>query len=129
MKTGVYILVYSENGSETTRKVVKHGGSEKALIQLVLGGNNLNCDPSDFEVLPNPSNDGVFTIRQKRLSLDYSLSVFNLQGEFLLKEKVNTRSVADHTLDLSRFPDGHYLLKIKSQQGEDSFKLIKNSLR
>lgn len=76
-----------------------------------------------FRFQPNPVNDFLKIISEKEVNEDYFVSIFSSQGRFLMKERLTQKET---TLNLNRFENGLYLLKIGNHNEEKSFKFIKN---
>jgi hypothetical protein len=76
-------------------------------------------NPSDknLKIYPNPS-DGLFRIRSE--SVTEQLEVYDLMGNKIFS---STPSMTKNTIDLSQFPDGIYLVRIRNGK---SFRIFKN---
>jgi len=72
-------------------------------------------------VFPNPTN-GLVTI-SNALETELEVSVYDINGRLLFKIQDGTEG---NKLDLSRFSSGIYLLKIKTDLGEVTKRVIKN---
>lgn len=75
----------------------------------------------DFTLSPNPAHDFV-TISDIGLSFGDTVSVYNLGGQLLQQEVVNPESTE---LNISELPFGMYLIKVKTNEGIYTKKLIK----
>jgi len=77
-----------------------------------------------FSIFPNP-NQGLFSVN---LSLEHyegiSLTVFDLQGNKVYKEKTNPLLSLDKTIDLSDQAQGMYILQIQSARGIATRKFV-----
>ena len=71
-------------------------------------------------VAPNPTN-GIFFIKNCPASCEYE--IYGSNGNTLLKGKQNEPGLAE--IDITEFPTGTYILKLKTTDGIKSFKLIK----
>lgn len=79
----------------------------------------VNNDFLDYSYFPNPTN-GVITIRSKDLIT--AVAVYNLQGQLLFITKSNDLIT---NVDLSHFALGTYLFKLKINNREVNFKILK----
>jgi hypothetical protein len=73
----------------------------------------------DFTVFPNPSN-GIFTITGNGIE---SVEVLTLSGKVLIKNGRNS------SMDLSNYPDGIYLVRVKQNNHTIIKKLVKKSTK
>ncbi|OYU81401.1 MAG: hypothetical protein CFE23_04765 [Flavobacterium sp. BFFFF1] len=73
----------------------------------------------DFAFYPNPTKD-VVNISAKT-TID-EVMVYNIEGRLLYSKKVNA---VDTTVDISSFAAGTYFFKMKSQDKEANFKVLK----
>ncbi|WP_306349580.1 M12 family metallo-peptidase [Flavobacterium sp. '19STA2R22 D10 B1'] len=76
---------------------------------------------TDFSYYPNPTN-GIVTITSKDIITD--VAVYNPQGRLLYKNKANA---LDTKVDLSSFATGTYFFKLKLNDKEVNFKVLKNN--
>lgn len=81
--------------------------------------NNTFVPNIDFTYYPNPSS-GIVTIASKTL-ID-EVIVYNLQGRVLYKNKING---LDAKVDMSLFSKGTYFFKLKFNEKEVNFKILK----
>jgi hypothetical protein len=84
---------------------------------------NLNV-PNGFtnngiKIYPNPTNHHLYILISSGVSI-YELSLYNIKGELIENFKEDTREI-----DLSPYTSGIYLLKIRSNKGYFSEKIIK----
>ncbi|MCH9661019.1 MAG: immune inhibitor A [Bacteroidetes bacterium] len=77
---------------------------------------NLN---KDFSIFPNPVED-ILSITTPLEN--YSIEIFNLQGQLVSKEQNITGS---KTIDYSNFASGVYLLKLSSETSSQTFKIVR----
>jgi len=73
-------------------------------------------------IFPNP-NKGFFTIRflqERKVSADFTILNFN--GQVLMKGELPSSSTE---IDISSFPAGTYIVKIKAEEITESWKIIK----
>lgn len=110
--------------------------NDLSLSSLMQEGNNLlvqkgnGCDimtslrlrdQKTISLSPNPFYGKVF-IEFNSMG-DYTLEVFNVQGDLLHWEKVS--NVFSHLLDLSHIPSGILIIKLIEQNRNETFKIVK----
>ena len=78
-----------------------------------------NNEVIDFKVYPNPSITGIFKLN---ISSKMNISIYNTLGMHLFDKLILTNDV----LDLSKFPKGIYIIKVKNEAEIFSQKLIRN---
>jgi hypothetical protein len=84
---------------------------------------NKPYDENDFSIYPNPASNYVI-ICQKEQS-DYSYQLFDISGR-RLNENIKSSNSNFHTIELSTYPNGIYLLNIISGHNIHHFKIKKN---
>jgi hypothetical protein len=86
------------------------------------GVNDLN-NSLRFAMFPNPASDHIL-IEGENISLnDAEISLYNAMGQ----EIMNTKGISNHiNIDLSQYKSGIYFLKIRTEQGITSKKIIVN---
>jgi hypothetical protein len=101
---------------------------QKANSLLVQEGNGCTImaisrlrEPKTVSVFPNPFYDTV-SIKFNSMG-DYTLQVFNVQGDLLHWEKVS--NVFLHLLDLSHIPSGILIVKLIEQNRNETFRIVK----
>lgn len=78
---------------------------------------------NNIVVYPNPSK-GILNIDLENVIEKYdTLEVFNLMGQIVHKEILVDKST--NTIDISKLPDGYYIVKIKNDVKSVQIKLIK----
>lgn len=83
------------------------------------GVNEVNSD-ADVSVFPNPSH-GEFTVYGLQFAT-YNLEVYNIVGELVVEKTVNHKQ---ETINLNQ-PNGIYFVKVKTENGNFTKKLILN---
>lgn len=78
-----------------------------------------NNEVIDFKVYPNPSITGIFKLNT---SSKMNISIYNILGMHIFDKLILTNDV----LDLSKFPKGIYIIKVKNEAEIFSQKLIRN---
>ena len=77
-------------------------------------------DFNSFKMYPNPTNGNKIYFN---LTKDLNVNIYNVLGELISKEKVNTEN---NSIDISNLSKGIYLLKINTENQFITKKLIKN---
>jgi agmatine deiminase len=76
---------------------------------------NLSVEETIFEIFPNPTSNEVNIITDKN---DFHVSIINLNGQIVFSEQNIDR------INVSSFAKGIYFVRIKTDDGIDSFKLV-----
>ena len=72
-----------------------------------------------FSVYPNPSNDGLVTIRMSNTFNQLDIEVYDLSGRLCLNQSISTRGQSEVVLlDMTTLNSGQYLVKVKSDETE-----------
>lgn len=87
-------------------------------VNAALGLNQIQKD--HFVYYPNPVNNVVNFENNYPIK---KITLFNLLGQRVEEKEINSLS---GQLDMSKLPTGNYLLKIKTDNGESTIKLVKN---
>ncbi|WP_055445366.1 LamG-like jellyroll fold domain-containing protein [Lacinutrix himadriensis] len=112
--TSYWVSSSNTNGCESERsEIVVH-------VEETLGVSN-NAILNTIRVFPNPTN-GMLTI-SNALGTTMDVIVYDMNGRVLYNENYNQET---NTLDVSHFSNGIYLLKMKTEFGEISKRVIKN---
>jgi len=80
--------------------------------------------PLKATLFPNPST-GVFNLKFNPEALSYS--VVSPEGKILFSNVFDTPNSGKYRLDLSDYPDGLYMVRIKYSQGEELLKVMKTN--
>lgn len=78
-----------------------------------------NADFMDYSYFPNPTT-GKVTIKSKDAITE--VAVYNVQGQLLFNQKMNELST---NVDISQFAKGTYFFKLKINDKEANFKILK----
>ena len=73
---------------------------------------------SNITIFPNPTQD-IFTIQLENNEVFQQVEIFNIEGK-LLKSEFNNQ-----TIDVSGFPEGDYLIRVKTDKSIYHSKIIK----
>jgi cephalosporin-C deacetylase-like acetyl esterase len=101
-----------------TRQVQTSSAMYKTSINTAL--TTVKSSYPEISVFPNPSMD-VFRLRTKE-NQQLNISVYNLSGELLINKFSEGMS---HVVDLNDYGDGVYILKVRTNDHNFSYKLIK----
>ena len=79
---------------------------------------------SEFIIYPNPANDNI-TIENtsSTTNQDEMISIYNIQGQLLLQQLMQQQKAE---INVSGFAGGIYILKIKTENGVEIKKFVKN---
>ena len=80
----------------------------------------VNPEDAVFTISPNPSN-GIFLLQNTDVAQNMALQVFDLQGKMMQAEQFNGTS---HTIDLSAYAAGVYVLKLDNGVDVELHKLM-----
>lgn len=100
---------------------------ERAQEQIILGVEDKL--EGNFQIYPNPTNDGTFFLKSGNAVPDTMLDVLihKATGELVIATKFEVKSGDTvFTLPLSTLPDGIYLISITSEGISEHIRLIKN---
>ncbi|WP_339611643.1 T9SS type A sorting domain-containing protein [uncultured Planktosalinus sp.] len=78
-----------------------------------------NFDDSSFEYYPNPTNGIINFAYHKNIS---EITLSNLLGQTLLEQKIDSNQFM---IDLSGLPNATYIVKVVSEEGSKSIRVIK----
>lgn len=98
-----------QNNAPDTYLVSATGNSWQTTTSNQNDNSNFSDSDKKLNVYPNPSN-GLINLKTN-MNTEYLIMVFNASGNILLNKSSNK---PEDVLDLSRFPDGIYFLRITS---------------
>jgi len=93
---------------------------------LVIEGTTLSTNEYELDTIsiyPNPSND-IFNINLNNI-IDYSVILYDVTGKILFTDN-NTNGITNYILNLNKFANGIYMLKIVTKNKLFTKKLILN---
>ena len=93
---------------------------------LVVEGTTLSTNDYDLDTIsiyPNPSN-GIFNINLNNIT-NYSVNLYDVTGKILYTDN-NTNGITNYILNLNKFANGIYMLKIVTKNKLFTKKLILN---
>jgi len=83
-----------------------------------------NKQLSSITIYPNPSTGKYYITLQETInSTQYNLEVYNLLGELILNQKIQSQTTQ---IDLSQYPQGTYILKASGANQSFHQRIIKN---
>ena len=85
----------------------------------VLGVNNNSMKLSGLKVYPNPVKDRLNLSASKEIK---GIIVYNLLGQEVLRETLNS---SNSSVDISKLKTGIYMIKVKIEDAEETFKIVK----
>jgi len=86
------------------------------------GNVTVNLEQNYFTIFPNPSN-GIFSINQDESGQKYIVQILDCNGHIIYN---NLLTKSSEQIDISKFPNGIYLMKIISKNGFSVKKIIKS---
>ncbi|MBD0833389.1 pectinesterase family protein [Aestuariibaculum sediminum] len=122
--TNSYDIAGNTTGIYTVRAANAMGGLGKASNQVDISSLGVKENKSlGVKVFPNPVNDVIF-ISIPSLSAKTTMSLFALDGRLIISkmEVKNTKTI----INMSKIPSGVYLLKVDSEKGSQTSKIVKN---
>ncbi|WP_299251948.1 LamG-like jellyroll fold domain-containing protein [uncultured Lacinutrix sp.] len=112
--TSYWVTSTNNNGCESERSEIV------VSIEETLGVNN-NSELSNITIYPNPSSSLLNISNLDGIELQ--LSIYDINGRLLLNKACNKEI---NTIDISSFSNGMYLLKMKTDFGEVTKRVIKD---
>ena len=72
---------------------------------------------NEFKIYPNPIIKGQLTIQVKNINTqkDWSIQIMDISGRFVRTFEFNGKNATQMVLDISKLPDGYYVLGLKTQ--------------
>lgn len=80
---------------------------------------------AEMVLYPNPSVDGKFSVKLGRLYEKSDYQVYDMIGRLVMKETQTMTS--EGKLDMSRLPDGGYLIRVEAGDQQKTLKAIKQT--
>ena len=112
-KTGDYFTIFNSPicGTDTSNK-----------IHVVYNGINEINETESFNIYPNPAYNDI-TIETPQSSGESILSIYNINGQELLKQNITTNKTQ---IDISGLSKGVYFVKLANEKTVTVKKIIKN---
>jgi hypothetical protein len=106
---------------------VPHGNSELYIDNLsfdvlITGIKETVKDEIIYNCYPIPAND-ILNIEMNRLSNNTGIEIFNLQGQLMLKQRLQNKK---ESIDISMLPKAMYYVRIKNETSIKIIKLLKD---
>ncbi|MBQ0769757.1 MAG: T9SS type A sorting domain-containing protein [Bizionia sp.] len=112
--TSYWVASSNINGCESERVEIV------VTVEETLGVND-NTMVKDIVIYPNPTH-GLLTINNNK-GIDMQVTIYDINGRVLISKSNNDTMT---TLDMTNFSNGIYLLRIQTESGDFSKKVIKN---
>jgi hypothetical protein len=112
----------STEGSLTFRFYSDQGTTAPGWSALITCSGPLGVEDNDFldySYYPNPTTGNVAIVSRDAIT---EVAVYNVQGQLLFNHKVNQLST---NVDISQFAKGTYFFKLKINEKEVNFKILK----
>ncbi len=115
--------------TNTTTSITLPAGQLQLRILIIAAPFNINwfefsfltnvkeVEFSDLQLFPNPTTDLFFVKGELETAQNMQLKVANLLGQTILERNLGQTTSFQETVDLTAFPDGHYLLSIQAADG------------
>ncbi len=118
--------VYAPEQGDYTIKVIatdSYGESAETFFTLHVLANSTALDNTNNNIIvyPNPTN-GKFTVSLNNKD-NFSLEIINANGQTILHQKSSSNNC---NIDLTKYPQGTYMLKIRTNESTFFKKLIKH---
>jgi hypothetical protein len=134
IQTGVsHYIVPIINGNEVSARIyIDDNGDgifkESILITSVEDQFELDKGNSQIWLYPNPSS-GIFNLKSGMLhDNDLEVSIYDITNRLVSHTKYNSRNSLNEQFDISAFPAGVYIVRIKGEKTNIAAKLIKDLL-
>jgi len=111
-KDGAYIL--STNSPENT----------VSLIELSPASTNETTINSSIQIYPNPTLSKIIIAFNKELGSDVIIELYNIYGGLLMQVQ-KSKPEMSFSIDLTKYPNGHYIVRILSWNQSLTQKIIK----
>ena len=77
---------------------------------------------SDINLYPNPAHSSVSVEMKKAVAGTVSFIITDLRGQLILNEE--KKNISKHTIDVSSFAKGVYVLQVRTNEGSSTYKLV-----
>ena len=82
----------------------------------------VNMITPDFSIYPNPATNKISIETKSNLQGETTICIFNMNGALLQQEKFQSQNLIE--LDVSALAKGFYLIKIQTNKGIETKKLV-----
>ncbi len=79
-------------------------------------------EAGDVNLYPNPARNNVYVEMKKQSSGKVLFTITNMQGQIILNESAT--NIQKHTLNVASFAKGIYNLRVRTEEGISSYRLI-----
>lgn len=121
-RDGGYILAGTSKGDISRNKNSNKGSNDFWVVKLKDRDKKKKEDKRKMlEAIPNPAGEFTNII----VGFDFTsgtASLFDLSGRMLQQSEVNSRTIP---LDMSQYPEGVYIVEVKTDKGTDSVKVMR----
>ncbi|ALM50532.1 hypothetical protein AMR72_17560 [Flavobacterium psychrophilum] len=121
-RDGGYILAGTSDGKISRDKKSGNGGNDFWVVKLKDKDKKKEDDKKKIEAIPNPATQFTNIIVGFEFNSG-TLSVFDLSGRQLQSFTVDSRTVP---LDLGNYPEGIYVVEVRTDKGTESVKVLKS---
>ncbi len=117
-----YIHATAENGKQQVRPITAPQGFWRFDVGDVVAIKEILNQ--ELHIYPNPFNEHIFIEFAQMPQQDVEILISNMAGE-IIKIKTLTADSNRSILSLGDFPAGTYILRVKSNTGSASYKIVK----
>lgn len=79
---------------------------------------NVEEEILDFFIYPNPSNDFIHIVLDKKINSELNMSIYNMTGDLIQTQFYNNLQQNYIQYDISKFASGNYLVVLESENGK-----------
>ncbi len=120
--TGVYFFGFHNNSPQATTTTIGNLVIDSISITSTILANEL-FNGKSFSISPNPADKSINVTNTENISIS-EITITDLNGRIVKTEKVN--NISNVEINVSDLTTGMYLMKINSEKGIITKKIIKN---
>ena len=113
---------YAHKYWNNTGTKISHGDSTYQCFHTVMGINSLEKNLQSVQLFPNPATNKITISKTADLQKETIVSIYNIQGEMVITNTFYYQNTME--MDVSLLAKGVYIVKIQSEKGVGSRKLV-----
>ena len=113
---------YAHKYWNNTGTKISHGDSTYKCFHTVMGINSLEKNLQSVQLFPNPATNKITISKTADLQKETIVSIYNIQGEMVITNTFYYQNIME--MDVSLLAKGVYIVKIQSEKGVGSRKLV-----
>ena len=113
---------YAHKYWNNTGTKISHGDSTYKCFHTVMGINSLEKNLQSVQLFPNPATNKITISKTADLQKETIVSIYNIQGEMVITNTFYYQNTME--MDVSLLAKGVYIVKIQSEKGVGSRKLV-----